>query len=82
MRALPTMIDSRGKVVTPHDLDGLVPKGRWHPTHKRDILMAIERGLISTADAMVKWDISGEELALWRERFMREGKSGLKALYR
>jgi hypothetical protein len=61
-------------------LDNLPPPGttRWVARRKAEVLGAIDDGVLSAAEACARWDLSVEELALWRDCIDRAGVPGLR----
>ncbi|MEM6972022.1 MAG: DUF1153 domain-containing protein [Pseudomonadota bacterium] len=50
---------------------------RWVPRRKAKVVAAIEGGLIEEADALRRYGLSPEEIALWRTALRRHGMRGL-----
>ena len=52
---------------------------RWTVRQKVQVLLRIELGEITDAEAMARWEISAEELAQWRQDYAHWGAPGLTA---
>lgn len=57
-------------------LDGPPPL-RWTPRLKEELVRGLIRAEITPAEAIARFDLTGEELAAWRTRFARYGRRGL-----
>ena len=57
-----------------------LPK-RWSPLRKMDLLVAIDKGLISEDDVIKTYLITKEELASWRAGFAADGARGLRVTH-
>lgn len=55
--------------------DGFVD--RWVAAKKEAVLLALHTHEITVADALRRWNISIEELDLWRVAYRRKGRNGL-----
>ena len=51
---------------------------RWSPRRKAEIVMAIEKGLMSTEDVLRDCELSLEEFEAWRRDFEAQGIPGLR----
>ena len=51
---------------------------RWSPRRKAEIVMAIEKGLMSTEDVLRDCELSLEEFEAWRRDFNARGIPGLR----
>ncbi len=51
---------------------------RWTPRRKAEIVVAINEGLITEAEAKVRYGVSDEELATWKRDFAALGWEGLR----
>ena len=50
---------------------------RWTPTRKAQVLLAIQGGLLTFAEACGRYGLTAEELACWEQSFNWGGKHGL-----
>lgn len=50
---------------------------RWVASRKAAVVAAVEAGAISEVEAMKRYDLSVEELNLWRESITRHGPAAL-----
>jgi Protein of unknown function (DUF1153) len=50
---------------------------RWTSGRKAEIVVAIERGLITTEEAKRRYELSDEELAAWTRAYATYGRYGL-----
>jgi hypothetical protein len=50
---------------------------RWTPTRKAQVLLAIQGGLLTFAEACGRYGLTAEELACWEQSFSWGGKHGL-----
>jgi len=50
---------------------------RWTARRKEGIIVAIENGVISPAEAQRQNELSDEELAAWRRDYATHGRPGL-----
>lgn len=50
---------------------------RWVASRKEAVVKAIEKGAISEEDACRNYDLSPEELEIWREAIDRYGRNAL-----
>lgn len=67
-----------GRVMTRADLPS--PKTRrWVASRKAAVVIAVESGLITEAEAIEIWGLSSEELESWKEAVSRHGIAALKA---
>ncbi|MDJ1008150.1 MAG: DUF1153 domain-containing protein [Paracoccaceae bacterium] len=67
-----------GTVMTRADLPD--PKTRrWVASRKASVVRAVEGGLISRAEALEIYGLSGEELDGWTEAVAEHGEAALKA---
>mgnify|MGYP001283424839 CR=1 FL=1 len=59
--------------------EGLPPRNttRWVASRKAAVVAAVEAGAISEAEALRRYELSAEELELWRESFNRHGTPAL-----
>jgi hypothetical protein len=70
-----------GTIMTRADLPARDP--RWVASRKAAVVRAVDHGLITEAEARETWDLSGEELAAWREAGApRRGRARATALQR
>lgn len=61
------------------DLAALRPaSGRWTFALKARVVEAIQAGEITFAQAIAALDLSAEELASWRRRYLRHGRPGCR----
>lgn len=51
---------------------------RWTASRKRDVIIAVEGGDLSEAEAQALFRISPEELESWRMAYAEAGTPGLK----
>ena len=51
--------------------------GRWTPRGKAAVIEALERGVIDHDDACRQYDLTIEEIELWRRRYKTSGLAGL-----
>lgn len=51
---------------------------RWTPKRKAAVVVAIEAGIISTAEALQRHELSQEELATWMHDYAADGRAGLR----
>ena len=58
------------------------PSDRMTVARKASILQAIASGAIHSADALILYAMSEEELGSWAERYRHHGHKGLKATVR
>lgn len=63
---------------------GTLPDPRGHMTaaRKASILGAIANGTIRSADALILYTMSEDELGSWAEQYKHHGHKGLKATFR
>jgi hypothetical protein len=52
--------------------------GRWSFRRKAEVVQAIEAGAFTAAEALAALDLSAEELASWRRRYLRHGPHGCR----
>jgi len=52
---------------------------RWVTRRKAEVVLAVQSGLISLAEACVRYSLSVEEFAAWQKAMDREGVDGLRA---
>jgi len=52
---------------------------RWVSRRKAEVVIAVRDGLISLADACVRYRLSVEEFASWQKAMERDGMDGLRA---
>ena len=50
---------------------------RWTARRKEEIIVSLEAGLITIADAQKRYGLSDEELAAWRRDYAAHGRPGL-----
>jgi Protein of unknown function (DUF1153) len=50
---------------------------RWTARRKEEIIISLEAGLITIADAQKGYGLSDEELAAWRRDYAARGRPGL-----
>ena len=55
---------------------------RWTPKRKAAVVVAIEAGIISTAEALQRQQLSEEELATWMRDYAAHGRAGLRVTRR
>ena len=69
-----------GPLGEPLTLDSLPPQGtiRWVVRRKAEVLAAIAGGLLSIEEACQRYELSVEELMLWRRAVERSGIPGLR----
>ncbi|MEM9782946.1 MAG: DUF1153 domain-containing protein [Pseudomonadota bacterium] len=72
----PTCIGPDGERMTHADLPPTNTR-RWVPRRKAKVVAAIEGGLIEEAEALSRYGLSPEEIALWRSALRRHGMRGL-----
>ena len=82
-----SMIDTEqpDAIVGPQDQelsrDTLPPRNtsRWVVRRKAEVVAAVDRGLLTIAEACDRYDLTLEELASWQRAVEREGMPGLRA---
>ena len=57
----------------------LAPIIRWTAERKHDVLLAIEKQLLTPEQVFATHGISGDELNRWRQAYERDGMRGLRA---
>ena len=69
-----------GPLGNPLTIESLPPRGtaRWVVRRKAEVLAAINGGLLSVEEACQRYDLSLEELMLWRRAIERSGVPGLR----
>ncbi|MBF9033847.1 DUF1153 domain-containing protein [Rhodobacterales bacterium HKCCE2091] len=67
-----------GQVMTRADLPSPRTR-RWVASRKAAVVMAVESGLVTEAEALETWGLSDEELAAWKQAVSRHGVAALKA---
>lgn len=68
-----------GPVGMPLTIEDLPPLGaRWTAHRKADVVVAVERGLLTMQEACDRYSISVEELAEWLRGFKYRGIKGLQ----
>ena len=55
---------------------------RWTIRIKDEVVMAVERSVLSAEEACARWGLTQEELAGWRSAFAVYGRTGLRATRR
>jgi hypothetical protein len=55
---------------------------RWTIRIKAEVVMAVERGVLTAEAACARWGLTAEELAGWRAAFAVHGRTGLRATRR
>ena len=55
---------------------------RWTIRIKAEVVMAVERGVLTAEAACARWGLTAEELAGWRAAFAVYGRAGLRATRR
>ena len=55
---------------------------RWVSRMKAEVVVAVERGLLSMRDACVRYRMSPEEFLSWQAAFSRHGMVGLRVTKR
>jgi hypothetical protein len=65
-----------GTIMTRADLPDPQTR-RWVASRKAAVVRAVDHGLITETEARETWDLSGEELAAWREAVVRHGVAAL-----
>jgi len=55
---------------------------RWTIRIKVEVVMAVERGVLTAEAACARWGLTEEELAAWRSAFAAYGRTGLRATRR
>ena len=58
------------------------PRDRMTAARKASILGAIANGTIRSADALILYTMSEDELGSWAEQYRHHGQKGLKATFR
>lgn len=66
-----------GRVLSQSDLPAPGTR-RWVASRKRIVVDAVEFGLLSQETALSRYDLSEEELKLWRKAVDKHGTSALK----
>jgi hypothetical protein len=66
-----------GSVLTRADLPPSETR-RWVASRKAVVVKAVAYGLISEKEALERYDLSGEEFALWRAAVENHGEKALK----
>lgn len=51
---------------------------RWVARRKAEVCAAIEGGLLTEDEACARWNLTHQELALWRDLIERAGVPGLR----
>ena len=52
---------------------------RWVSRRKAEVVLAVQSGLISLAEACVRYSLSVEEFSGWQKAMDRDGMDGLRA---
>lgn len=52
---------------------------RWTSRRKAEVVLAIEKNFITTAEANERYELSDEELAAWMRDYAAHGIAGLRA---
>jgi len=52
---------------------------RWVSRRKAEVVLAVQSGLISLAEACARYSLSVEEFAAWQKAMDRDGLDGLRA---
>jgi hypothetical protein len=55
-----------------------VVTGRWTPRRKAELVAAIDASEITVEEAVARYALSAEELALWRQAIAAHGVPGLR----
>ena len=71
-----TVILSDGTILTLADLPD--PATRWVASRKAVVVKAVIYGLISEAEALVRYALSQEEFATWRQAIEKHGEKALR----
>ena len=53
------------------------PSGRWTPRGKAAVVEAVDNGSLDPDDACSRYDLTIEEIDLWRRRYRNSGLAGL-----
>lgn len=61
-------------------LNGLPPPGakRWVSRRKAQVVAAVDSGLLTAEEACERYEMTIEELTLWRHRYLQNGMCGLR----
>lgn len=72
--------DSRVVRIPPAPRATLPPANttRWVASRKAEVVAAVEQGVITLAEAMVRYRLSAEEFATWQQAYSRDGVAGLR----
>ncbi len=75
------VVGPNGDVLTEADLP---PRNtaRWVPRRKAEVIAAVRGGLLSLAEACLRYQISHEEFGSWVRAYERSGLTGLRARHR
>jgi hypothetical protein len=60
-------------------IQALLPVTRWTRSRKAEVIWALSRGLITSAQACAAHGLTGDELASWVQRHSARGVEGLMA---
>ncbi|MCU4654236.1 DUF1153 domain-containing protein [Roseibacterium sp. SDUM158016] len=67
-----------GTVMTRADLPPACTR-RWVASRKAAVVMAVDHGLVTVAEACETWSLSEEELEAWRKATAHHGVAALRA---
>jgi hypothetical protein len=70
-----------GEILTIADLPPTDKLIRWTPSRKVDLVEAIAAGFLTVEDALVRYRLSADELASWREALQKAGPDGLRVTH-